>query len=260
MPAGLSNHLQERRWPSRQSTCACGGWKSPTSARCLACDKARRKPPLRHCEWCHQAFVMRQRHADPKKGAGRFCTKRCSGLFRAAAGVMPLQKADVRARAAIGTAQYRELHREEWDWRREERKRQKEEEQRHQQQKWDREHACSCGASSTTARWVYDEPYRAGQTPPSGRTRYWCEACFAHEFYARQHVCPNCGEEFYGTERETYCSERCGTQMRKRIERSACYPSIGHLPVDERNKLARLIALMRAAHRRIKLWPHIPTA
>lgn len=62
------------------------------------------------------------------------------------------------------------------------------------------------------------------------------------------HVCPNCGQSFRGYVDDVYCSSRCNKQMHKKKGR---YPSIRGLPLDERNRLAELLALVRAARRRM---------
>jgi hypothetical protein len=214
--------------------CACGHKKHYGCARCLACEKHRRQPPLRTCEWCGRDFrrgggqAPRFRH-DVK----RFCSKHCSGLHRMAAGQQPIQDPDVQVRAAIGLAVWREQRRAEWALRRQERH------ERQQQQRAIRQQqrpTCACGAPYTHTR----------------DKRYWCDACFTQEFHAWRHLCPNCGQEFVGIQAKTYCSPRCATQMRHRLERSSCYVAIGHLHVMERNRMAELMALMRAAHRHLQ--------
>ena len=54
--------------------CACGAVRARLAARCMACEKHRRKP-TRHCEHCAAAFLRRKDHGrDP-----RFCSYACRG-------------------------------------------------------------------------------------------------------------------------------------------------------------------------------------
>jgi len=61
------------------------------------------------------------------------------------------------------------------------------------------------------------------------------------------HICPNCGQLFNGHDRDVFCSFRCARQLRK----DGRYPTLGALPLDERNRVAELIALVRSARRQI---------
>lgn len=219
--------------------CACGERKARYSMRCKACAMAAtaatvaRRRPAFTCEWCQHEF-WRPRKGNDKHDRRRFCSKRCSALLRTTARRMPWQNPDVQLRLALEREHRREQQRQRQQWL----KQQRQQEQQEQTK-------CACGSPSTQARWTYEHPYM----------RRWCDACYAQEFYAWQHCCPNCGQEFYGEYRNVYCSMRCAKQMRHRHERSDTYPLIGALPLAERNKLAQMIALMRAANRRMRMSP-----
>jgi len=218
--------------------CACGRPKNSTSAQCWSCYNTGRRGPALICEWCKQTFRRFDRK-NPAKDARRFCSKRCGGLFKAAAGTLPIRT----PAALIAWEQNLALRRAASEVRREER--------RHERKLLAQERAadrqahrptCACGEAFTRVLWNYSHPYM----------RRWCEACFAQEFYAHPHICPNCGQDFYGEQTATYCSRHCAKQMRHKIERSPdLYVSIGNFPLTERNNLAALIALMRAANRRL---------
>ena len=244
-----------RQWPSRQSTCACGQSKGPRSLRCFACNKAhlhdarasrlsalnkaRHPRQIFHCEWCHVEFW---RNREPKD-ALRFCSKRCSALRRMAEGKMPIQDPEVQVRLAIANEHRREQYRIAREFRLKEKERQQQQSQQRaqeQHQQWIIETACACGLPHTKSLWTPKHPYM----------RRWCDACHTQEFYAWLHVCPNCGQEFYGGESVIHCSTRCGKQMAKRRARGS-YPFISNLPIEERNRLAALIALVRAVNRRL---------
>jgi len=61
-----------------------------------------------------------------------------------------------------------------------------------------------------------------------------------------QHLCPNCGQWFTGHPGDVFCSSRCAHQLKP------CYPRIRRIAsIEERNRLAELIYLVRAANRRI---------
>jgi hypothetical protein len=197
-----------------------------------------RRGPAFTCEWCHQSFWR------PKKPAAidarRFCSKRCAAFKRTAAGLMPFQQVEVQVRLAIATEHRRQQQREERDRREQERKQQRLD----RQQEYQETTKCACGAPSTITRWNQSHPY----------VRRWCAACHAQEFQAWRHVCPDCGQEFYGAERDTYCSPRC----QHRYTRKGRYPFLGAIPVAERNRLAALIVLVRQARRQINTEVQIP--
>jgi hypothetical protein len=87
-----------------------------------------------------------------------------------------------------------------------------------------------------------------------------CKTCYAARMgtvirHAREasrieglnHVCPNCGQQFLGYTADVYCSKRCFRQYTKHQR----YPGLRSLPLNERNQIAAMIALVRAANRRI---------
>jgi hypothetical protein len=101
---------------------------------------------------------------------------------------------------------------------------------------------CSCGATITRS------------------TATLCKTCYAAQLgtvlrHAREvsridglnHVCPNCGHGFLGWAADVYCSKRCFRQYSKHQR----YPGLRSLPLTERNQIAAMIALIRAANRRI---------
>jgi hypothetical protein len=91
---------------------------------------------------------------------------------------------------------------------------------------------CACGATAT----------RDGRCSTCNSRRY-------QPLVARvDHVCPNCGQAFQAPESWVHCSRRCGQQLSGKGRR---YPKIGALPVEDRNRIAELIALTRTARRRI---------
>jgi len=71
------------------------------------------------------------------------------------------------------------------------------------------------------------------------------------------HVCPNCGKPFEQDDDVVYCSRKCGHQYRHHPGR---YPSIALIPRAERNRIAHLIALVRAARRHIDIDQQPPRA
>jgi hypothetical protein len=62
------------------------------------------------------------------------------------------------------------------------------------------------------------------------------------------HLCPSCGRRFDSLETTVFCSSQCA----KRYRHHGRYPSLGALPLDERNQIAELIALVRSAHRHLQ--------
>ncbi len=81
-----------------------------------------------------------------------------------------------------------------------------------------------------------------------------CSPCIAAAVRAKRaadqmigdHVCPNCGGSFHRYGSAVFCSPRCGRQYKH--DR---YPTLRALPVDKRNQIAELVALVRSARRRI---------
>jgi endogenous inhibitor of DNA gyrase (YacG/DUF329 family) len=68
------------------------------------------------------------------------------------------------------------------------------------------------------------------------------------ERHPLNHVCPACGEVFATTNHHrVHCSRRC----QHRMHHHGRYPAIGVIPLNQRNQVAELTALVRAAQRRI---------
>jgi len=174
-----------------------------------------------NCEYCGVTFWRKR----AKRDARRFCSKRCSGARIRA------RTAAAKAERTLATA-FAAAFRRELDARLPaivvptlERR-------------------CPCGAPRHTRSkycLVCLRPLVAARVR-AGRS--------AVTFTGLDHVCPNCGATFKGYEADTYCSRPCATQYRHRVDRGS-YPRIGHMGIKERNTLAELIALMRAANRRI---------
>ena len=216
----------DRRRAARPSHCpSCGGPKWAYAIRCQQCDAAARRGPQLWCEWCGQAFWRRHRGKRPDRDARRFCSKRCSGQRRTAAHVL---------RMAIAREQQQQQ------------RAYSQEERAQQRAQLFQARTCSCGSLITRRR---------------GR---WCNTCFATRIgdgrraaraVARSsglsHICPNCGQGFCGYPSDTFCSSLCAKQMRNKRSRGRPYPSIQHLATGDRNRLAEMIALVRAANRRI---------
>ena len=207
-------------WPSRQTgyhLCRCGQPKSPQPALCKPCFEADRRGPDLHCEWCGVAFWRAKNTNHPYSDARRFCSKTCSGARRRAVKDERLIARDIERAVARAQAQIVR-------------------------------HTCQCGS------------------PIERRTAKWCNACYAARIgegirngYARAkdqgvlHICPNCGETFKGYADAVHCGKACAKQMLKCIGRHR-YPSIGTVPLPERNTLAGLIALQREVNRRLHTY------
>jgi hypothetical protein len=200
--------------PITRKPCACGRHKSYGAIRCQACESHRRwpDPQIFLCEWCGQT-CQRKNRRDAKHDARRFCSKRCSGALRTAEAKAAQQT--IRQAHSI----QRELERAQRQYARS---------------------VCACGAAVTRS------------------SRSMCSACWReysrrwHPLTAKvEHLCPNCGQSFQAPEGRVFCSRRCGVQISKTRDKVRRYPSIGRLPVEDRNHLAALIALTRAANRRI---------
>jgi predicted RNA-binding Zn-ribbon protein involved in translation (DUF1610 family) len=201
-------------------TCACGGRRSRNARQCKSCDTAARRGSDFSCEWCGLVF-WRKSHNSNKADARRFCSKQCSGA---------LKTAQARARehvTAIETEFARAV-----------------EQELHARLSTPQQpvRICSCGAVITKK----GTGYCAACLP--SRVATWCRAARSvvrHE--GVEHVCPNCGHSFRGYVGDVFCSQRCATQLTHHRR----YPSIGAVPYPERNQLAELIALQRAANRRL---------
>jgi predicted RNA-binding Zn-ribbon protein involved in translation (DUF1610 family) len=59
------------------------------------------------------------------------------------------------------------------------------------------------------------------------------------------HTCPNCGDTFIGLPSVVYCGKRC----RDLLGKHGRYPGLRSVPAPERNQVAEMIALVRAARR-----------
>lgn len=68
--------------------CACGRPKARTATHCLECYRATRRVQPRPCEHCGVMFTRSKKTRD----AARFCTKRCSGQWKAAHGQLAYQQ------------------------------------------------------------------------------------------------------------------------------------------------------------------------
>ena len=62
------------------------------------------------------------------------------------------------------------------------------------------------------------------------------------------HVCPDCGKSFLGHARRVYCSAKCA-RVYTHHQR---YPAIRGFAVVERNEMASLLSLVRAAQRKLQ--------
>jgi hypothetical protein len=152
------------------------------------------------------------------KDARRFCSKRCAGVWH---------RARTLARVQAERAQ-RQIDRE----------LQRAARQAVALLRW-----CPCGAA-------------LNRRSPGGR---FCRACVAERIRAGHasrerdiaHCCPNCGGSFHGYEAQVFCSKRCAHQL----QHKGRYPTLGRLPLEDRNQLAEMIALVRAARRQIDRDP-----
>ena len=173
------------------------------------------------CEGCGKIF-LRHSNGSGYRDAMRFCSRLCCFLLRqrlAAESAMErsLARSVRRAVAEIVTKQRRE--------------------------EWEREHHCSrCG------------------TVVKNRKSPWCRACVNARQQVRRgrdpklydHICPMCGGTFTGTVGRVCCSSRCLAPYQKRTKTGERrYPRIRTFPVEERNRLAHLLYLTRAAYQRI---------
>jgi hypothetical protein len=198
--------------------CACGGKKAREAAACRACYLTNVHADDSTCQWCQQTFRRGQK--APDRDARKYCSKTCYGAAKRiwAPGARGRFVASLRHELRSRLAVFDRRSQTAAPWRR-----------------------CSCGAP-------IENPFgkccrrcgaeRKGIGIRSARAisrRVGCE-----------HVCPNCGVRFHGHPGDVFCSAKCGRQLRGRNF------SIRGLPLDERNKLAELIALVRAANRRLQ--------
>jgi hypothetical protein len=63
-----------------------------------------------------------------------------------------------------------------------------------------------------------------------------------------RHVCPDCGVAFDGVLGRVFCSPKCC----QRYLHKRKYPALAHIEVHERNQLASMLALVRAANRQLQ--------
>ena len=201
--------------------CRCGKPRNFAAAQCWACYSAARRRPIRVCRQCTRPFHPKRGVHPARRQVNKYCSRSCfftSKRLRAEA--VAMETAISRSLARAQRLQVRQ--------------------QRHETRM-----VCPCGAAITR---------------PTGR---WCNSCYATQIangiragrdWARvtgpDHLCPNCGQWFKGYQAHTFCSSHCQEQM-SRMQARGRYPSIQHVPVDERNHLAELIALAREANRRI---------
>lgn len=168
--------------------------------------------PMFRCEWCSAEFWRRRWDGRDYR---RFCSHRCANACTGAQVYAVCQ-----ARRDSEQAQ-REIDREL---------------RRAAQRVLLELRSCSCGGPITR---------------PHGTMCTTCAATHRRERgreHGIKHLCPNCGQWFRGLETDVYCSPRCARQLRKKGR----YPSIASLATGERNRIAELIALIRAARRRIE--------
>jgi endogenous inhibitor of DNA gyrase (YacG/DUF329 family) len=210
---------RKRRDRFPRARCACGGLKSYGSRQCRACFN-RSMRPTRSCAWCGRAFWRKAKSNDARK----FCSRQCAGRRKRS----PERDVDVRAfRIEIARA----LNAAFSD---------------------DRPPAprlCACGGTITRPRGLICRAC-AGAAVAASRRAEWS----VDQAIGIDHVCPNCGKDFKGRRGEIYCSFRCQRRYSHAAVRGADhdrYPRIGHLPVTERNDVAALMALVRAANRRL---------
>jgi hypothetical protein len=197
--------------------CACGRRKTEYARTCLVCYNEHRLPPKRQCEGCGKTFMRRQRSRD----SFLFCSRECYFAVKKARGIEHQQR---KENDRVDREIQRELKRAARSVLR--------------TLRW-----CECGAplNRPTARYCapcYQQVIGAGIR--NGR-----------RIASQQgvgHVCPNCGNIFRGYSTAVYCSVRCA----RVIAHHRRYPALRHLPLAERNRLAELVALVRAANRR--LW------
>lgn len=62
-----------------------------------------------------------------------------------------------------------------------------------------------------------------------------------------RHVCPDCGNVFDAPVKFVFCSRRCSQRYNKKGR-----PYIGSVEIHQRNQIASMLALVRAANRRIQ--------
>jgi hypothetical protein len=216
--------------PDSPVLCACGARRSFAAGnKCSACYRVVVRPP-RVCEWCNAAIERQPR----KRDAARFCSKTCSGALKTAR--RRAHEAESESESEFARTFQREL-----------------------MQRLPTSpppvslppvRCCNgCGVAITQAA--------AKHTPR------FCGACFSSRLTANfagafsvswrlgaEHICPNCGRSFRAFPHVLCCSARCGKQIGRAQERGH-YPVISAIQLEERNRLAKLISLVREANRRL---------
>lgn len=204
--------------------CACGKSRARNAARCWSCYSAGRKRPLQVCQTCYRTFRPKRNLSEVNYQRNKYCSRSC--YFAA-----KQSRARARALAAARSREARAIERE----------------------------FAACFSAELTKRLPAKATVEARLCRCGAPVTQWrtgsCVACIAARVRAGHweahligvaHICPNCGRSFRGYPGAVWCSEKCGHLMRK-----GRYPSIANVSVDERNKLAGMIALVRAANRRL---------
>lgn len=218
-PRDPSGRLSNRCLP-----CACGGLKYRSAQRCKACDIRRRHAAIaRRCEWCQQVF-FRHRKGGDKHDALRFCSKACYGRNKSKRAIRQLHALERRI------------------------------------------HRASVKQAQRARKLLTRSVCRRCDAPIDPHQRFrWCASCYSAMLVEKNsqakdnrrtrtgalHVCPNCGQTFMEQARVVYCSRRCLRQMVKRRERGSAYPVLAGVPLDQRNPLAELVAMVRTTQRRL---------
>lgn len=201
-----------------QTPCACGRLKSRNSARCQACFKAARfdkSHPVSRCVGCDWPFRRRHRSHD----AGRYCSRACA--FAHWSEIRQQDPKNVQARLRPKPVKHCARC----------------------QCPPGSPRAKYCDACSEVRRWEKRDLARRA-------TRRWLRS---HPRPRRSgppvtHTCPGCGESFTSVKpNAVFCSFRCMRQSRKVLKGSP----LSVIPVAEREQIAQLVSLRRAANKRV---------
>jgi len=198
--------------------CACGRPKSRRTVQCRTCFNVKHRSPAFQCAWCTRTF-WRPKWKDD---ARRFCSRDC---------FFAMKKGRAADRAESEAAE-REIQQALYH------------------------------AAKKVRRSLRRCVHCAGSMPDDRGGRYCSDACLCAVLGTKvretrrtnkaagiQHQCPNCGVWFPGHPCDVYCSPRCCKQFKTHLGR---YPSLENVfPIEERNRIAGLIALVRAARRQI---------
>jgi len=210
-------NIRKQAWASRQKgyhVCACGKPRAVNAAQCWACYAETRCQPVHVCEYCKQSFQPKRSVNPARFQFNKYCSRAC---------YFAVKKATACERLVAHELARTIAH---------EQRRQKREQQ---------EHLCACGATINVKNKRCRRCFLKQAGSVIRETRELARVTGV------DHLCPNCGQWFKGYESSTFCSERCCLRLRR--DR---YASIRHLPLEERNNLAELIALTREANRRIQ--------